>query len=65
MINSLLESILRDDDIVRYLQHMVSMKCELNYQVLGELDRHFRGITSRGELLHNLSAEMRFQLESE
>lgn len=48
MINSLLENILRDDEIVKYLQHMVSMKCELSYQALGELDRHFRGITSRG-----------------
>lgn len=48
MTNSLLENILRDDEIVSYLQHMVRMKCELNYQVLGELDRHFRGITSRG-----------------
>ena len=58
----LLSSILADRELTAYLQQMVIFKCELNYQVLGDVDRYFKKICSRGELFDNLSAEMKFQM---
>lgn len=59
---NLLEEILRDEELTSYLQQMVIFKCELNYQVLSDVERYFKGICSRGGLFDNLSAEMKFQM---
>ena len=59
---NLLEAILKDEELTAYLRQMVIFKCELNHQVLGDVDRYFKKICSRGELFDNLSAEMKFQM---
>ena len=59
---SLLEKILLDEELAAYLQQMVVFKCELNYQVLSDVERYFKELISRGELFDNLSAEMKFQM---
>lgn len=59
---SLLEKILLDKELAAYLQQMVVFKCELNYQVLSDVERYFKELISRGELFDNLSAEWKFQM---
>ena len=58
----LLSSILADKELTAYLQQMVIFKCELNHQVLSDVERYFKKTCSRGELFDNLSAEMKFQM---
>ena len=59
---NLLEEILKDEELTSYLQQMVIFKCELNHQVLSDVERYFKKVCSRGELFDNLSAEMKFKM---
>ena len=44
---NLLEEILKDEELTSYLQQMVIFKCELNHQVLSDIERYFKKVCSR------------------
>lgn len=64
MDSSLLEAILRDEELTAYLQYMVQRGVVLNNQIMLSIKNWDKNLLSKEILLSELEAEIKFQTET-
>lgn len=62
MDSSLLEAILRDEELTSYLQYMVQRGVVLNNQIMLSVKNWDKNLLSKEILLSELEAEIKFQM---
>ena len=62
MDSSLLEAILRDEELTAYLQYMVQREVVLNNQIILSFKNWDKNLLSKEILMSELEAEIKFQM---